>query len=107
MEQLSIDYDAIAVEQVLVNVEKNADEIWKAAALEAVRQTCLNHHAFISDDIWATGLPSTREDRALGPVLMKAAKLGWCRKTTEMRPSKRSHGAGKAIWISNLRGLNA
>jgi hypothetical protein len=103
MEQLQIDYDAIAVEQVIVQVEKNNDEDWKALALEAVRKTCLSRNSFISDDIWEVGnLPSTREDRALGPVLMKASKFGWCSRTSDMRPSKRSHGSGKPVWRSRL-----
>lgn len=103
MQQLEIDYDAIAVEQVLVKVEENASELWKKAALEAVRQTCLKCETFHSDRIWEVGnLPSTREDRALGPILMKAARLGWCKKTGEMIPSKRSHGSSKPQWRSRL-----
>ena len=103
MEQLYIDYDAIAVEQVIVQVDTNTDEVWKAEALEAVRRVCLSRRDWISDDVWSTGLRSTREDRALGAVLMKAAKLGWCVRTRDSRPSKRSHGAGKPVWVSLLR----
>ncbi len=87
----------------LERVETAASEAWKAEALEAVYAVCCARHTFISDDVWEIGeLPSTREDRALGPIMLRAARLGWCRKTTEVRPSVRSHLAGKPIWESLL-----
>ena len=87
--------------QALEQVAENADEDWKMHALQAVEITCLNHAEFISDDIWSTGkLESTREDRALGPILLHAKQLGWCEKTGRLRPSIRSHLSGKPVWRS-------
>lgn len=83
-------------------VDENADDEWKQTALEAVRRTCEQLPEFISDDIWDQGLDSTREDRALGPILMKAKKEGWCVKTDRLRPSVRSHLSGKPVWKSLL-----
>jgi hypothetical protein len=85
----------------LEKVEENADERWREDALEAVRRTCVASATFISDDVWSVGeLDGTREDRALGPVMLRAARLGWCRKTDRTRPSVRSHLSGKPVWES-------
>jgi hypothetical protein len=87
----------------IARVEAAADPAWKHKALEAVKETCLYRADFISDDIWVLGnLPATREDRALGPIMLAAARKGWCRKTDRVRPSARSHGSGKPVWKSNL-----
>jgi len=81
-------------------VSEAADPAWCIAALEAVRLTCVRHREFISDDVWDSGLDSTREDRALGPIMLEAKRLGYCCKTDRTRPSRRSHGSGKPIWVS-------
>jgi hypothetical protein len=52
--------------------------------------------------VWETGLDCTREDRALGPIMQKAARLGWCIKTDRVRPSRRSRMSGKPVWKSLL-----
>lgn len=94
---------AIAREQALRQVDENADPDWKDLALDAVRRTCEQRSDFISDDVWEVGeLPQTREDRALGPVMLRASRLGWCVKTDRVRPSKRSHLSGKPVWRSLL-----
>jgi hypothetical protein len=87
---------AIAMERV----EQAAERDWLEVAFEAVERTCREMPSFISDDVWKRDLPSTREDRALGPVLVRAAKAGLCRKTDRVRPSARSHGSGKPVWES-------
>lgn len=97
-----------AMREGVERVEAHADERWKEEALDAVRRTCLALDEFISDDVWAlTGLRSTREDRALGPVFTKAKRLGWCVKTDRVRPSVRSHLTGKPVWKSLLREVAA
>src|SRR5262245_26419295 len=105
-EQLELSFTAVVKETrgALGQVEENAEEGWKGEALEAVRRTCLALGEFISDDVWRTGgLASTREDRALGPVLLAAKRLGWCEKTNRLRPSLRSHLSGKPVWRSLCR----
>lgn len=94
--------DALAArDAALHQVEANADAEWKEQALAAVRRTCEQLPDFISDDVWTTGgLDSTREDRALGPIIRKAARMGWCVKTDRVRPSVRSRGSGKPVWTS-------
>lgn len=92
---------AVAREAALVQVEEHADQDWFALALHVLHQVAVSQPDFISDDLWSTGLlPSTREDRALGPVFLRAARLGWIKKTNTTRPSVRSHLSGKPVWIS-------
>jgi hypothetical protein len=88
--------------QAIADVDAGTDAEWRAAALAVVRTVCLEREEFISDDIWKTGLDSTREDRALGPVMLKARRLGWCEKTGRVQPSVRSHLSGKPVWRSLL-----
>ena len=95
-------HEAIAArDRALDQVAKAADARWKEHALQCVRRTCEQLPDFISDDIWTTGgLDSTREDRALGPIMLQAARRGWAVKTDRVRPSVRSHGSGKPVWKS-------
>lgn len=83
-------------------VESNTVDHWAEAALAAIFSVCQAKADFISDDVWATGLESTHNDRALGPVMMRAKKLGYCEKTDRVRPSLRSHLSGKPVWRSLL-----
>jgi hypothetical protein len=103
MTQLTIEEAIAERDRQLERVNTHASDDWKDQALAAVRRTCEQLPDFISDDIWRVGdLPSTREDRALGPVMRKAAGLGWCERTMHGRPSARSHGAAKPVWVSRL-----
>jgi len=88
----------------LAIVAGNTAEEWRAEALEAIRKVCLGRADFICDDVWDTGLRSAHNDKALGPVMMQAAKNGWCVKTDRVRPSRRSHLSGKPVWKSLLYG---
>lgn len=88
-------------EQGLQRVEQAAEPEWKDVAFEAVRTTAQRLPEFISDDVWEIGgLESTREDRALGPVFLRASRAGICVKTDRVRPSVRSHLSGKPVWRS-------
>lgn len=97
---------AAARDKALVQVEAYALPEWKERALEAVRLTAITRAEFISDDVWEVGnLDRAREDRALGPVFLQAARLGWIKKTDRVKPSVRSHLSGKPVWISLIRGF--
>lgn len=93
-----------ARDAALEAVDENADEDWKDRALEAVRRTALEHDEFISDDIWTTsGLDRPRESRAMGPVLRRAAALGYIEKTGKALPSAQGHLRPVHVWRSKLR----
>jgi hypothetical protein len=90
-----------ARDEALQRVSQAADPEWKDLAYDAVIRTARLLQEFISDDVWETGgLDSTREDRALGPVFLRASRDGICRKTDRVRPSIRSHLSGKPVWQS-------
>lgn len=93
-----------ARDEAIEAVDRAADPEWKAEALAAVREMALRRDEFTSDDVWDAGLAKTREDRALGPIFLAAARAGWISRTDRVRPSHRSsHGSGKVIWRSLLR----
>ena len=81
-------------------VEEHADPDWKDEALEAVRRTAQRMPHFHVDSVWEAGLSGTVENRALGAVLQRAARLGWIERTNEVRPSVRSHLSPKPLWRS-------
>lgn len=89
----------------LEQVEAASDPEWRDRALEAIRRTCLALETFIGDDVWTVGeLDRPRESRALGPVILEAARRGWCVRTDRMRPSVQGHMCGRPVWRSLLRG---
>lgn len=101
MSQMTIEEALAARDREMARVDEHCDEQWKDRALQAVRLVCELRAEWHSDDIWAlTGLDEPREARALGPIMLKAARLGYCRKSDRTRPSVRSHGSGKSVWIS-------
>lgn len=101
-QQITLDGAREERDKALERVEKHADPHWKTYALAAVERTAVRLETFISDDVWESGLEPTREDRALGPVLLRAARFGWIEKTDRVRPSRRSHGSGKPVWRSRI-----
>lgn len=95
---------ATEMQQALDLVEENTSEDWAADALRAIETVCHQKAEFICDDVWETGLASMHNDKALGPVMMRAKRLGYCVKTDRLRASVRSHLSGKPVWKSLLFG---
>lgn len=88
-------------DNALGQVDRAADPEWRDDAYDAVVRTARALPEFISDDVWTTGgLTSTKEDRALGPVMVRIARDGIAEKTDRVRPSVRSHLSGKPVWRS-------
>jgi hypothetical protein len=87
-------------------VDQAADDRWKSDALEAVRQVCLTQRTFTTDDVWAHlgRKDPTRENRAMGPVMLRAKRTGLCEKTGRFVPTKQptSHACYHAVWRSRL-----
>jgi hypothetical protein len=96
-------------ERALRQVEEHAEEVWKETALECVKLTALRLGEFTSDDV-AEELVRypvwTSTTRALGPVMLKAAKLGYCRITNRVRNSRRDelHNQRLSVWVSLIAG---
>ena len=100
---------AIAAKQAaMAQVEENADEEWRRCMLLAVKYAAERHRQFTSDDVFDAfhelGFTAeTHEPRALGPVMIEAAKNGWCRKANcAPWPSRRMslHASPRAVWDS-------
>lgn len=93
-------------------VEKNAKQQWMALMLDLAHQVCRERLQFTADDLMDKydsinnpDKPVTHELRALGPVMMKAAKAGWCSKANcAPIPSRRKslHASPRAVWKSNI-----
>jgi hypothetical protein len=105
----SFDYDAAKLAKTVAmdQVDLNADPAWKDLMLQLVRVVALTHPTFTTDDVMILYMeiedaPKTHDLRALGPVMNKAAKAGYCVKTNtvddSIRPS--NHQRPLAIWRS-------
>jgi hypothetical protein len=81
-------------------VEGAAEDDWKQDAWEFLVGYLRTHETMFVDDLWAAGLPHTREDRALGPLFNRAARVGFMVKTGMFRPSVRSNLTEKPVWRS-------
>lgn len=79
---------ARARDEGIANAEAGAPTGWSFRAGEAVRYVCQTRSRFTPDDIWETGLEKPPEPRALGPVMLRAAKAGWCERTGELVHSR-------------------
>ncbi|MFG0329247.1 MAG: hypothetical protein ACF8PN_05045 [Phycisphaerales bacterium] len=85
-------------------VDGATDEDWKAEAADAIERLAASGRPFMSDDVW----PAIGRDadppanmRALGPIMMRAARAGRIVKTGDYRPSVRSRLAPKPLWIGS------
>ena len=86
---------------------EHANAAWMDRALQVIRWICRNNPTFMSDDVQEVmaGYPErTSDGRAMGYAFRKAAKLGYCVKTKDSKPTrqKKSHGCERRIWRSLL-----
>ena len=81
---------------------------WQIYALAFVHEYLTGHATLFVDDLWADGLAEPISPRALGAVMLYAARKGWLSHQETLsgdiiaRPSVRSNGQLKAVWKSNL-----
>lgn len=85
----------------IAQVEAHASEEWKAEALCAVQTIAQQFQEFTSDEVWRY-VEKPHEPRALGAVMVHAAKRGWIRKTNRTRESRiaSQHRQPLRIWES-------
>lgn len=88
----------------LTAVETHADPDWMDTAWAALVTYLETHRSLFVDDLWDTGLPEPRESRALGPLILRAARDGLMAKSGEFRKSVRSHMTEKPVWTSLIYG---
>jgi hypothetical protein len=89
-------------------VEIHADEQWKEDMDRCAIDVASGRPYFTSDDVAKLAIErgqwdNTHEKRALGPVMMRAAKLGICRKANvpPVNSARKSrHAAPLSVWES-------
>lgn len=109
--QLQYDFDAmrakLARDAAVAHVDEHADDAWKIAARAAVQAVSLRRAEFTTDDVLEvlrTQPVATHEGRALGPVMLHAARMGWVENTRRFQKSNAvsRHNAPKTVWRSLL-----
>lgn len=100
MEQMTL-AEALT-QEAIARVGEAADEAWMAQARRTLSEIAARLPLFTTDDLWAAGLPSPREPRALGAVMREVARAGICAATDQYRRSTRPecHTRPVRVWRS-------
>jgi hypothetical protein len=102
-----MDTGQLALDVALDAVDNSADERWKKAADYAVMQLALRKPEVTADDVWDVldGLNvDTHENRAMGPVMRRAAKDGIIERTERTTKTRRPtrHKGDVRVWKSRI-----
>lgn len=90
-------------ERAIARAGRHASDQWKEAAFEAVRAAALRHPDLTVDDVHPFLSEQTHDLRALGPVMLRAAREGVIERAKgEYRISERpeTHARPLAVWRS-------
>lgn len=94
------DQRAEGIQAAEEHAKRELMNLWWHSLMEYLEES----REFFVDDFQAAmsaaGLPPLREGRSLGPLVLRAARLGMIEKTDRTRPSVRSHLQIKPIWRS-------
>lgn len=96
-----------ARDAAIAQAAANADTAWFDAALRSVSWLAMTQEHFTTDDVWAVLVDrdeATHEPRALGAVMQRARKLGYCVPTDRYQNSARPdcHSRPVRVWESSL-----
>ena len=97
-------------EEAIRRVDEHAEEQWKMDALHAVKMVARQRKHFTTDAVWKVleGITDFEpaEPRAMGAVMRRAVKAGFCVITTETRESIRTSCNRRPlrIWESLIHG---
>lgn len=85
----------------------NQPPTWEQQAMAIIEQLARTRAWFVVDDVWAAGLERTDENRALGAVMLQAAKgtpgrPPVIRQTKAVVHSANNHGNPRQVWKSLL-----
>jgi hypothetical protein len=90
----------------MARAEANAEEKWTEMAEKVLRFFAESRDEFsgweITRELRAMKL-KTGSERAMGPVLVRAAKSGLIAKTDRTEPNPLAHGCPSPIWRSRIR----
>ena len=73
---------------------------WRDTAWRVLVNYLTTHDTMFTDDLWRAGLPETRENRALGPLVQRARREGLLEPSGERRMSVRAHAQRHIVWRS-------
>ena len=92
-----------AIDDALQRVEENAEEYWKARALEAVTWCARTHQEFTADEVWERleqlNVEGPHTPAALGPIFLAARRAGVIEKTGRWQPLSRFSRRHRALMI--------
>ena len=97
----------LAKREGMTKSEARADRAWSAVMLVVARNVARRMRVFTSDDVIAAyrGPLRTHDERALGPVMLNAAKAGYC-ELADVAPinSEREtlHASPRQVWKSKI-----
>lgn len=91
-------------DHALARVEHAAARPWVDRAWDFLCAYLRSNREMFVDDLWAAGLPHTREDRALGALFQRAARAKYMVKSGSYRKSIRSNLTEKPVWKSLIYG---
>lgn len=88
-------------------VKLHANDEWKKACIDVIFTLAVTKQQFSTDEVWcdlATTPAGTHEPRAIGPMMMEAAKHGLIKATPLYCPSCRPkcHRRPVRVWQSNV-----
>jgi len=97
-----------AKQEGMARSEANAEPTWADHMLAFVQEIARTHRLFTADDVFELAYEAgvydgTHDRRAFGPVMLRAAKAGWCQKAdcAPRNSNRRSlHGSPRAVWQS-------
>ena len=105
MTQLDLLAALAARDEAIQRVDEHASDAWKAEAMRAVVRVARERRRFTTDDVWAVlGESGTHEPRAMGAIMLQAARDGWVRATDDYVRSNRvaCHARPLRVWESAL-----
>jgi membrane protein involved in colicin uptake len=90
-------------DKAVARVGQAANQAWKDACYEAIKEACRRWDTFTSEDvndILDELEVHTHEPRAMGAMMRKAQADGYCQPTSEFVPSHRttSNSYTKRVW---------
>lgn len=93
----------------MARARRHADPHWWQSMLECGKQIAEAQPYFYSDDVVLLCQKlhpnaGTHEPRAIGPLMTKLARLGYCVKTQDTAPPRvpQCHGRPKSVWWSQI-----
>lgn len=101
--QLSLEEGLRRRDDALTRVEQHASPDWNEQAFDTVCSVARRLRFFAADDLWEAGLPTPREPRAIGPVLLRAVRAGFCWNTHTQRNSRKVSQNARPITIYESR----